>query len=278
MQLDTGRRILGLESPIVMGVLNVTPDSFSDGGRYPGVDDAVRAALDMEAAGAAVIDLGGESTRPGAKPVSDQQQLDRVMPVLEGIRRESDAVISIDTGSAAVIRATTAAGAEMINDVYALRLPGALEAAAGTSAAVCLMHMQGLPATMQDDPRYDDLPGDIVRFLDERLRACRAAGIADRRLVVDPGFGFGKTHEHNLAILAELGAFASLGRPLLVGLSRKGTLGHITGRPADQRQAAGIAAAVMAVERGAHIVRTHDVAATVDALKITAAVLGSRHA
>jgi len=266
-------RTLDLAIPRVMGVINVTPDSFSDGGRHLATDAALRAALQMLGDGASIVDIGGESTRPGAAPVSDLEQLDRVMPVVEGLRRETDAPIAVDTGSAAVMRESVAAGADLINDVYALQLPGALEAAAESGAAVCLMHMQGTPATMQNAPRYHRLPGDVVSFLGERVEACERAGIGRDRLLVDPGFGFGKTDEHNVVLLAELGALRTLGLPVLVGLSRKGTLGRLTGRPVGERLAAGVAAAVLAVERGASIVRTHDVGATVDALKIAVAVM-----
>ena len=273
MHLTLGKRTLDLVLPRVMGVINVTPDSFSDGGRHLAADVAIRSALQMLCDGASIVDIGGESTRPGAAPVPDQEQLDRVLPVIEGLRRETDAPIGIDTGSAVVMRESVAAGADLINDVYALRLPGALDAAAASGAAVCLMHMQGIPETMQDAPSYDHLPGDVVAFLRERVEACREAGIDRDRVLVDPGFGFGKTDEHNLVLLAKLAALRTLGLPVLVGLSRKGTLGRLTGRPLGERLAAGVAAAVMAVERGASIVRTHDVGATVDALKIAMAVM-----
>ena len=273
MRLNLGRQTLDLGSPRVMGIVNVTPDSFSDPGRHLASDSALEAALRMLDEGAAIIDIGGESTRPGSTPVPAAVQLERILPVIEGLRRESGAPIAVDTGNAVVMSAAVAAGADMINDVYALQQPGALEAAAVSGAGICLMHMRGRPATMQDAPSYDRLPGDVVAFLSDRVRACRAAGIADDRLVVDPGFGFGKTDEHNLVLLAGLGELRALGLPVLVGLSRKGTLGRLTGRRVDERLAAGVAAAVLAVERGASIVRTHDVAATVDALKIAAAVL-----
>ena len=226
----------------------------------------------MIAAGAAIIDLGGESTRPGAAPVPSNDQLDRVMPVLEALRPEVDVFLSIDTGSSAVISTVAAAGADMINDVFALRQEGALAAAAATGCAVCLMHMQGTPATMQDNPRYDDVTLEVMRFLRERVSACRAADIGSDRIVIDPGFGFGKNDAHNMALLDHLGRFRELGLPVLAGLSRKGSLGTLTGRPVDQRLAASLAAAVLATERGARIVRTHDVPETVDALKIVAAV------
>ncbi len=272
MQLVSGERRLDLSAPVVMGIVNLTPDSFADGGRSASPDAGVEHALQMVASGAAIIDLGAESTRPGARPVAAGEQLDRLMPVLEALRPATEAFISVDTASAAVIAAVAAAGADMINDVFALRQEGALSAAAGTGCAVCLMHMQGVPADMQDNPRYDDVTLDVMRFLRERLDACRAAGISGDRLVVDPGFGFGKTDAHNMALLDHLGRFREFGLPVLAGLSRKGSLGTLTGRPVNERLAASLAAAVLAVERGARIVRTHDVPETVDALKIVAAV------
>jgi len=273
MHLDFGSRTVHLATPRVMGVLNITPDSFSDGGRLLTVDVALQAARVMVEAGATIIDIGGESTRPGATDVAAQVQLDRVMPVIEAVCRECDTIVSIDTGDPAVILAATSAGAELINDIFALTRPGALTAAAKTDAAVCLMHMQGKPATMQDNPQYEALPGDVIKFLRQRIAACEDAGIRAERIIVDPGFGFGKTHAQNLVLLANLRQFTELQRPLLVGLSRKGTLGNLTGRAVDERLPAGLAAAVMAVERGAHIVRSHDVAATVDALKVARAVM-----
>jgi len=273
MHLNLGSRTLDLGSPQVMGVLNITPDSFSDGGHLSTVDDAVEAARSMVEAGASIIDIGGESTRPGASGVPEQEQLDRVMPVIEAVRRECEVIVSIDTGNPAVILAATTAGADIVNDIFALTQPGALAAVAATDVAVCIMHMQGVPATMQDNPVYAALPGDVIEFLRRRIAACQDAGIGAERLIIDPGFGFGKTHEQNLVLLATLGQFGALGRPILVGLSRKGTLGHLTGRAVDERLAAGLAAAVLAVERGANIVRTHDVPATVDALKIAWAVM-----
>ena len=258
-----------------MGVLNITPDSFSDGGRFVTVDAAIRQAAHMSEAGAAIIDVGGESTRPGAERISESEELDRVIPVIEGIAADIDVAISIDTSKPAVMRAAVQAGASMINDVYAFRQVGAVEAAAGLDTAVCLMHMQGEPGTMQDKPRYKDIPGDILAFLSKRMAACRSAGIEADRIAIDPGFGFGKTHEHNVRLLASLERFQDLGMPLLVGLSRKSTLGALTGKAVGERLPSGIAAAVLAVERGANIVRTHDVDETVDALKIANAVMRS---
>ncbi len=275
MQLRLGPRTLNLDGPQVMGVLNITPDSFSDGGRFLEVDAAVRQAERMQAEGAAIIDVGGESTRPGAERISEGEELDRVVPVIESISGRSDVSISIDTSRPAVMRAAVAAGAVMINDVYALRQEGAMEVANQLDTAVCLVHMQGAPGTMQHKPEYQDIPGDILEFLAHRLAACRDAGIAPDRIAIDPGFGFGKTHEHNVRLLANLERFQELEMPLLVGLSRKSTLGHLTGKGEEHRLAPGIAAAVMAVERGANIVRTHDVEPTVDALKIVHAVMQS---
>jgi dihydropteroate synthase len=277
MHLNLGSRTLDLTTPLVMGVINVTPDSFSDGGQYTSPGDATDAALRMVDAGASIVDIGGESTRPGAGGTSAQEQLDRVMPVIEAVRRQSDTVISIDTGNPLVIQEATSTGAEFINDVFALTQPGALAAAAATNAAICLMHMQGVPATMQDDPYYDDLPGEVIQFLRKRIQDCADAGIGADRLVVDPGFGFGKTDRQNLVLLATLRQIADLGPPVLVGLSRKGTLGMLVARPSDERLSAGLAAAVIAVERGAQIVRTHDVRETVDALKIVQAVNEAGH-
>ena len=273
MQLRLGSRTLDLSAPKVMGVLNVTPDSFSDGGKFITVDAAIRQAEHMLEAGAAIVDVGGESTRPGADRVSESEELDRVIPVIEGIAGGTDLAISIDTGKPGVMRAAVQAGASMINDVYALRREGAVEAASELDAAVCLMHMQGEPGTMQDKPRYQDIPGDILAFLSQRMAACRSAGIEADRIAIDPGFGFGKTHAHNIRLLASLTHFQELGMPLVVGLSRKSTLGALTGKAVGERLPSGIAAAVLAVERGANIVRTHDVDETVDALKIADAVM-----
>jgi len=258
-----------------MGVLNVTPDSFSDGGKIVTSDAAIRQAEVMFEAGAAIVDVGGESTRPGADRVSENEELDRVIPVVETIAGNTDLAISIDTSKPGVMRAAVNAGASMINDVYALRQAGAVDAASELGVAVCLMHMKGEPGTMQDKPRYQDIPGDILEFLSERIAACRDAGMDGDRIAIDPGFGFGKTHEHNVRLLASLGRFQELGMPLLVGLSRKRTLGALTGKGVEERLPSGIAAAVLAVERGANIVRTHDVDETVDALKIASAVMRS---
>lgn len=271
MHLNLVSGVLPLDRPLVMGVLNVTPDSFSDGGDFLDHAAAIRRARAMAADGADIIDIGGESTRPGAADVSADEELDRVLPVVEALAGNVPAVLSIDTSKPEVMRAAVAAGATLINDVYALRRNGALETARDLPAGICLMHMLGTPRTMQAKPTYRSLPGDVIDFLAERIAACESAGIDRDRLAVDPGFGFGKTDDHNLVLLRELAQFAGLGRPLLVGLSRKRTLGKLTGREPAARVAAGLAAAVLAVERGAHIVRTHDVAETADALKIATA-------
>jgi dihydropteroate synthase len=259
-----------------MGVLNVTPDSFSDGGRHVGAAAALARAREMVEEGAAIVDVGGESTRPGAAGVGEPEELDRVLPVIDAIRRELDCAVSIDTMKPGVMRAACAHGAEMINDVMALRAPGAIGAAVDSGAAVCLMHMQGEPRTMQEAPRYTDVVAEVRQFLMARREACVAAGIPRESIVLDPGFGFGKAVEHNLALLANLDALATLGAPLLVGLSRKSTLGKLTGRDVDERLPAGLAAAAVAAWHGARIVRTHDVRATMDALKVTAAARAAR--
>jgi len=259
-----------------MGVLNVTPDSFSDGGQFTTPEAALARARAMVEEGAAIVDVGGESTRPGAQPVSEAQELERVLPVIERIRGEVDCAISIDTMKPAVMRAACAAGAELINDVMALRAPGALEVARESGAAVCLMHMQGEPRTMQQAPRYEDVVEDVRAFLEARVAASVAAGIPRERIVLDPGFGFGKTLEHNLQLLAGIDRLADLGLPVLVGVSRKSMFGQLLGRPAPERVPGAIAAAVLAAWQGARIVRTHDVRATMDALKVTAAAGAAR--
>jgi dihydropteroate synthase len=272
--LRCGSQVLELGTPQVMGVLNTTPDSFSDGGRYAGTDEAVAHGLRMAAEGAAIIDVGGESTRPGAASVSAAEECARVVPVIERLRSECPAIISVDTSKPEVMQAAAAAGAGLINDVRALRTPGALAVAQASGCAVCLMHMQGEPATMQQAPHYQDVAAEVREFLAARLAAARAAGIAQDRLLIDPGFGFGKTMAHNLALLRQLDRLCSLGVPVLVGLSRKSMIGTLTGRAAGERVHGSVALAVLAVTRGARIVRAHDVAATVDALKVTAAVMG----
>lgn len=266
---------ISLDCPAVMGILNTTPDSFSDGGRFMAPSVAIMHAEQMAAAGAAIVDVGGESTRPGAQDVSEQAEIDRVVPVIEAIRSALDVAISVDTSKPGVMRAAVAAGATMINDVRALRGEGALEAAAELQQAVCLMHMQGQPRTMQQDPQYHDVVADVTQFLRERVSECTQAGMAEELLVIDPGFGFGKTPEDNIELLANLRQLQEIGPPLLIGISRKSTLGMLTGREVDERQPASVAAAVLAVDRGASIVRAHDVAETVDALRVARAVIES---
>ncbi|MES0874154.1 dihydropteroate synthase [Sinimarinibacterium thermocellulolyticum] len=267
MQLVLPHRVLDLSEPCVMGVLNVTPDSFSDGGRHQTRDAAVAHALQMVAQGARIVDIGGESSRPGASPVSEEDELARVIPVVEALRACSDVVISVDTTKPAVMRAACAAGADIINDINALQTPGALEVVADAKVAVCLMHMQGRPQTMQTAPRYDDVVREVREFLAARIATCRAAGIGADRIAIDPGIGFGKTLEHNLTLLANLRALQIDPHPLLVGVSRKSMFGQLLGRPLDRRLAGSLAAAAIAVWQGAAIVRAHDVAETVDAIR-----------
>lgn len=257
------------DRPRVMGVLNVTPDSFSDGGLYLDPSAAVDRAHAMAEAGAAIIDIGAESTRPGAAPVSAAEELDRLLPVLERLVAELDVPISVDTGKPEVIAAVTSAGASLINDVYALRKPGALEAVAEVECAVCLMHMQGEPRTMQAHPHYDDVVEEVCDFLESRADACEDAGIARDHILLDPGFGFGKTTVHNLLLLRHLPELLDLGYPVLVGLSRKATIGELTGaRDPGDRLAGSLAGASLAAWLGASMVRVHDVAATVQALAV----------
>lgn len=257
------------EQPLVMGVVNVTPDSFSDGGRFERPDQAVAHALGLLEQGADLLDIGGESTRPGAEPVSEADELARVLPVIERLRARTASPISIDTSKPAVMRAAVAAGADMVNDVNALRAPDALATVAELAVPVCLMHMQGQPRTMQDKPDYDDVVAEVLAFFGARVQACLNAGVDRERLVLDPGFGFGKTLAHNLALLARFRELNSLGYPVLAGLSRKSMLGALTGRERpEDRVAASVTAALLAAQRGAAIVRVHDVAATIDALKV----------
>jgi dihydropteroate synthase len=272
MHLQCGFRRVPLDEPVVMGVVNVTPDSFSDGGRHLDAGRAVDHAARLIEEGAAIIDVGGESTRPGALPVAAQQELDRVLPVVSALVARFDVPVSVDTRRPQVMRAAIAAGAGMINDVTALADPGALEACGAARVAVCLMHMQGDPRTMQDGPRYADVVGEVASFLAARVAAALAAGIAADRIVVDPGFGFGKTLEHNLDLLAALPRIAPGGLPLLAGLSRKSMIGAITGQPVGDRLHASVALAALAVANGASIIRAHDVAPTLDALRIAAAL------
>lgn len=271
MVLRCRQRTLDLSLPAVMGILNVTPDSFSDGGLHYDRDTAIAAGMRMVEDGAAILDVGGESTRPGAAAVPAQKEIDRVIPVVEALVRRSGALVSVDTSKAEVTRAALQAGAHMVNDVRALQSPGALEATARAGAAACVMHMQGEPAAMQSAPAYTDVVAEVRAFLARRVEACVAAGVRRDAICVDPGIGFGKTAAHNLELLRQLPAFGSLGCPVLVGVSRKSLLGMITGRPAPERLAGSVALAALCVAGGAHIVRAHDVAATVDAVKVAAA-------
>lgn len=276
MKLQLRDRAIDLATPRVMGVLNLTPDSFSDGGRWATPEAALRRALDMIGQGAEFIDVGGESTRPGAQPVSEPEELDRVIPVVERLAAEAACIISIDSMKPAVMRAACTAGAQLINDVNALRAEGAVEVAAQSGAAVCLMHMPGDPRTMQSRAAYDDVLVEVSSYLQTRAEACLSAGIAREAILLDPGFGFGKTLEHNLRLLAGLQALTHLGYPLLVGLSRKSMFGQICDAPVGERLPASLAAATAAVLAGAAIVRVHDVRETRDAVKVAAAIRTAR--
>lgn len=272
-RLSCGEKILDLSRPAIMGILNVTPDSFSDGGRFLSQEAAIRHALRMQTEGASIIDIGAESTRPGAETVSEQEELDRILPIVEAIRKESDVIISVDTSTPAVMLEAAARGAGLINDVRALQRQGALEAAAKSQLVVCLMHMQGEPGTMQVNPHYDDLFAEINQFFAARIAACEAVGIRRENIILDPGFCFGKTLAHNLELLQNLSRFQSLGLPVLVGLSRKSMMGLILGgKPVGERLYASITAAAIAVVNGARIVRTHDVAETKDAIAVATAL------
>ncbi len=271
-RLPCGNRVLDLAHTHVMGILNATPDSFSDGGRYSQLDAALRHAEAMVLAGATLIDVGGESTRPGAPPVSPEQELERVAPVVEAICRELDVIVSVDTSTPEVMLETARLGAGLINDVRSLGRPGALEAAARTGLPVCLMHMLGEPGNMQDDPRYTDLMAEVSAFLLERMNQCAAAGIDRERIILDPGFGFAKTLDHNLSLFKHMEVLHSLGRPLLVGVSRKSMIGAVLGRPVGERLYGGLALAALAMAKGARILRVHDVAETADVVRMIAAV------
>ena len=268
MLLHSKGRTLDLSRPQVMGILNVTPDSFSDGSRYQQLDVALRHASQMVQAGATLIDIGGESARPGAAEVALEQELERVVPVVERLAAELDVWISVDTYKAEVMTATMAAGAHLINDIRALEAPGALAAAAEAGVPVCLMHMQGAPRTMQLAPHYENLLGEIHDYFQQRIAACVAAGIPRERLILDPGFGFGKTLDQNYELLARMDEFADFGLPLLAGLSRKSMIGQLLDRPVDERLAGSLSLALYAYTRGAHIIRVHDVKETVDALRV----------
>lgn len=271
-RLPCGNRVLDLARVHVMGILNVTPDSFSDGGRFSQLDVALRHAEAMVLAGATLIDIGGESTRPGARAVSPLEELERVAPVVERINRELDVVISVDTSTPAVMRETARLGAGLINDVRALRRDGAMDAAAATGLPVCLMHMLGEPGDMQDSPHYQDVTREVSEFLIERMAACASAGIEAERIVLDPGFGFAKTLQHNLSLFKHMEALHALGRPLLVGVSRKSMIGQSLNRPVAERLHGSLALAALAVTKGAKIIRVHDVAEAVDVVRMIAAV------
>ncbi|WP_339479151.1 MULTISPECIES: dihydropteroate synthase [unclassified Pseudomonas] len=271
-RLPCGNRVLDLAHAHVMGILNVTPDSFSDGGRFSQLDAALRHAEAMVVAGATLIDVGGESTRPGARAVSPTEELERVAPIVERIHRELDVIISVDTSTPAVMRETARLGAGLINDVRSLQRDGALDAAAATGLPVCLMHMLGEPGTMQNDPHYDDVTREVGEFLMERLDQCAAVGIPAERIILDPGFGFAKTLAHNLSLFKHMEALHALGRPLLVGVSRKSMIGNALGRPVGERLYGGLALAALALAKGARILRVHDVVETMDIVRMIAAV------
>ena len=268
MKFNCGKFTLDLTTPKVMGIVNVTPDSFSDGGKFSSTNLAIEHALKLVEEGASILDIGGESTRPNATPVSLQQELDRVIPVIEALASQVNIPVSIDTYKPQVMQAAIAAGASMVNDVRALQEDGALDVVAKSDVGVCLMHMQGTPLTMQQNPQYNDVVNDVKAFLQARLQASIGACYRASNIALDPGFGFGKTREHNITLLQNLECFADLGQPLLVGLSRKSVLGQVTGNDVDARLYASIAASVIAAMKGAKILRVHDVKATVEALKM----------
>ncbi|QDZ90171.1 dihydropteroate synthase [Shewanella decolorationis] len=267
-ELIAGTKRLSLASPVVMGILNVTPDSFSDGGKFSSFELACQHADEMVAQGALIIDIGGESTRPGAADVTVEDELARVIPLVEYVAKHHDVWISVDTSKPEVMRQAVNAGAHLINDVRALLEPGALETAAQLNVPICLMHMQGAPRTMQTAPEYQDLVADVSQFLSERIQACIEAGIPRERLLIDPGFGFGKTLEHNYELLAKLERFEQFDLPILIGLSRKSMIGNLLARPTSERLAGSLAGAMIAAQKGAHIIRVHDVPETVDVLKV----------
>lgn len=271
--LDCAGKILDLSQPRVMGILNVTPDSFSDGGDFASPSAALLRAGAMVSEGADIIDVGGESTRPDAMPISEKEELERVIPIIELIVAHLPVPVSIDTSKPRVMSEAVAAGAGLINDVCALQAPGALQAAVEADVPICLMHMQGKPRSMQEAPHYDDVVEEVRRFLENRVRICVEAGIPSQRLIVDPGFGFGKTLQHNLHLLHRLRDFSGFDLPVLVGISRKSMIGALLHAPVDRRLYGGLAAAVLAVERGASMIRTHDIKPTVDALKVASAVI-----
>jgi len=271
-RLPCGSRVLDLSHPHVMGILNVTPDSFSDGGRFNTLDSALFHARALVSAGATLVDIGGESTRPGAPAVSEDEELSRVVPVVEAISKELDVIISVDTSSPQVMLESAKVGAGLINDVRALKRPGALEAAAAAGLPVCLMHMQGEPGTMQQNPHYEDVVTDVIAFLSERVAACENEGIRRDQLILDPGFGFAKTLEHNLVLFKRMPELFELALPLLVGVSRKSMIGAVLTKPVEERLYGSLALAALAVAKGASIIRVHDVEQTVDVIKMIAAV------
>jgi dihydropteroate synthase len=266
------QRQLSLEHPVVMGILNVTPDSFSDGGKHSRLDDALRQAETMLNEGALILDIGGESTRPGAVDVTEQEELERVIPVITALRQRFDCVLSVDTSKAAVMSAAIQAGADMINDVRALLEPGALDVAAASQVPVCLMHMQGAPRSMQHKPHYDDVVAQVKQFLLQRAQACEQAGIGKERIILDPGFGFGKNLQHNYQLLAQLKPLVDSGYPLLAGMSRKSMIGQLLNVPVNERLAGSIACATIAALQGARIIRVHDVKETVQAVRVVTAM------
>ena len=272
MFLNLGNRSIDLSSPKIMGVINMTPDSFSDGGRFRTIKDALLACEEMRDEGASIIDIGGESTRPGSKKVSTQTQIDRVIPLIQAIKKNMDIVLSIDSGDPKVIKEAINNGVEIVNDVYALQNKGSIDVVCKERKAVCLMHMKGKPLTMQIDPTYKKLPEDVVDFLEDRVNVCIAAGINKNQIFVDPGFGFGKTLQHNLLILKFLNAFKKIGVPICVGVSRKKFIGDIINKPIGERLPGSLMAAMIAVQNGASIIRTHDVAATKGALEVASAL------
>ncbi|BEN47624.1 dihydropteroate synthase [Serratia marcescens] len=276
MQLTVRDMTLNLSHPQVMGILNVTPDSFSDGGRYNTLNQALVHAHALISAGATMIDVGGESTRPGAAEVSEEEELERVVPVVEALAQRFEVFISVDTSKAGVIRESAQAGAHLINDIRSLQEPGALAAAAESGLPVCLMHMQGQPRTMQQAPHYDDLIADVQAFFEHHIRRCNEAGITNQKLLLDPGFGFGKNLAHNYQLLARLSEFHRFGLPLLVGMSRKSMIGQLLNVPPDQRVIGSVACAVIAAMQGAQIVRVHDVKETVEAMRVVEATLSAK--
>jgi dihydropteroate synthase len=275
-QLVCPNSVIDLSTPQIMGILNVTPDSFSDGGKFADFEPALAQVQRMITDGATIIDIGGESTRPGAEEVSEADELARVIPVLKAIKKRFNILVSVDTSKAKVMSAAIAAGADIINDVRALQNEGCLAALAASNTPVCLMHMQGLPRTMQNNPSYEDLINDIIAFFQQRINACVNAGISRDRIILDPGFGFGKTLEQNFHLLANVSKFSSLGLPILAGMSRKSMIGNLLNREVDQRLAGSISTALIAAQQGAHIIRVHDVQETADALNILKAVTDNR--